>query len=80
MKYPDRGATKIVSLPLTTLVDEVDSSTTYVGEAQIGTATSVAEWRIKKISTSSTITTIAYAQGDSNFNSEWDERTNYSYS
>lgn len=79
MKYPDRNATKIVFLPITTKIDEADASTTYVGEAEIKTQTSTAEWRIKKISVSGNVTTISWADGDSNFNNIWDDRATLTY-
>lgn len=64
----------------TILIDAVDSSTTYLGKAAIGTATSVTSWQIKKISVSGAITTIAFAGGTDNYINEWDERAGYSYS
>jgi len=63
-----------------TLIDKVDSNTTYVGEAVIGTATSKAKWRIKKLTTSGTVTQILYADGNDNFDNIWDNRTSLDYS
>lgn len=63
-----------------TLIDEPDSTITYVGKAAMGSATSDTVWQIKRISVSGTVTTISYADGVSNYTKEWDERTNYSYS
>ena len=67
------------SSPLT-LIDEVDTNTTYVGETKPGNATSDALWRIKKISVSGTVTTIAYADGDLLYNNVWADRVSLSYS
>jgi len=64
----------------TTKIDEVDASTTYVGEATPGTATSEAKWRIKKISVSGTVTTIAWAGGSRGFDQVWDNRVSLNYS
>lgn len=64
----------------TTAVDSVDSDTTYIGYAQIGTATSVAEWQIMKVTRSGTITLLQWAEGTDAFTNEWDERLTYSYS
>ena len=51
----------------------------YVGEASIGTATSAASWRIKKVdSTSGTI--ITWADGNASFDNIWDNRTSLTYS
>ena len=63
-----------------TKVDEASSTVTYVGKADIGTATSADSWQIKKISTSSTVTTVAYAGGVDTFSQVWDNRTSLSYS
>lgn len=63
-----------------TLVDEYDSSTTYVGKALIGTSTSDAQWQIKKISVAGTVTTIGYAGGTDAFANIWDNRLSLSYS
>jgi hypothetical protein len=61
-------------------IDEADASTTYVGEASIGTATSASTWKIKKISVSSTITTIGWAGGVATYTKVWDDRASYVYS
>lgn len=66
--------------PLTSLIDEADSSTTYIGYATIGSATASAVWRIKKISTVSTVTTIAWAGGSQAFSNIWNNRAALSYS
>jgi len=64
----------------TTAVDTADADTTYFGKAQIGTATSEAEWQIKKITVSGTVTLIQWANGTDAFTAEWDERAGYSFS
>lgn len=70
----------IQEVPLKVLVDEVDANTTYVGEANHGTLSSANSWRIKKITVSGTVTTVAFADGDDDFNNVWDDRTSLSYS
>ncbi len=62
------------------LIDEVDANTTYIGKAKHGTNTSDAQWQIKKISVSGTVTSISFANGDDAFNQIWDNRTSLSYS
>jgi hypothetical protein len=62
-----------------TRVDEASSTITYVGEANPGTATSGAFWRIFKMDTSSGLTKL-YADGDLNFDNIWDNRASLSYS
>jgi hypothetical protein len=64
---------------LTTRIDEVDANTTYIGRAAIGSATSSAVWRIKKIVVSGTVTSILWADGDMNFDNIWDNRTTLTY-
>ena len=61
-------------------VDAVDSSTTYIGRANHGTATSSAAWQIQKITVSGTATTIAYANASDNYDQVWDDRASLSYS
>lgn len=68
------------SAPLALLMDEVSASVTYIGKAKIGTATSSAKWQIQKLSVSGTVTSITWADGDSNFNNVWDDRAGLSYS
>ncbi len=70
----------IQEVPLKIILDEPDASTTYVGEANHGTATTAAAWRIKKIVVSGTLTTISYAGGNDNFNKIWDDRASLAYS
>lgn len=66
LKYTQR-------VPLDVMVDEPVTGTTYVGEANHGTATSSALWRIKKIVVSGTVTSIRYA-GNGKFDQVWDNR------
>lgn len=61
-------------------VDEVDSSTKYVGFAAPGTATSEAKWQIQKISVSGTVKSGVYADRNTNFDNVWDNRTSLTYS
>lgn len=56
-------------------------TTTYVGEAIPGSATSNPVWRIKRIlNNGSGLTTVLYADGDTKFDNEWDNRASLSYS
>ena len=56
-------------------VSDVD----YVGEASIGTATSAASWRIKKVDSASGII-IQWADGNASFDNIWDNRASLTYS
>lgn len=52
---------------------------TYIGEANVGTATSAASWRIKRVDdTSDPDSTILYA-GTGAFDQVWDNRTSLTY-
>lgn len=52
---------------------------TYVGEAAPGSLPSAAVWRIKRIDETSGLV-ITWADGNSNFDNLWDNRTTLSYS
>lgn len=67
---------------LASQVDFQDSGNTiYRGEAQPGTATSAASWRIRKltINAEGDVSTL-WADGDSNMDNVWDNRYSLSYS
>lgn len=62
-----------------TLIDDTTTaSVTYLGKADIGSATSSAVWRISKIDESGSVTSITWSGAD--FNAIWDNRTSISYS
>lgn len=67
--------------PLTVLTDfDGGNQPIYIGEAIPGTATSVTKWRIQKRTyTSRKLTAIKWADGDGNFDKEWDERKTGTY-
>lgn len=65
---------------LKTLIDEVDASNTYVGYATVGASTGSSVWKIKKIVVSGTVTSVLYADGDSNYDNSWNSRASLSYS
>lgn len=60
-------------------LDEASATITYVGEANPGTASSAASWRIKRLDSTSGLL-ITWADGDSNFDKVWDDRASYTYS
>lgn len=65
---------------LSVIVDEASATVTYVGQAEAGTDTASAFWRIKRVTESGSITTIEHADGDTKFDNIWDNRAVLSYS
>jgi len=68
-------------VPLAKQVDFIDDEHIYIGEADPGTPTSSALWRIKYvvIATDSDVA-ITWAQGNATFDKVWDDRLIYTYS
>lgn len=60
-------------------VDAVSDSLMYIGEAAPGVATATAAWRIKKMTITGTVTAIAWADGNGNFDNIWDNRAALTY-
>lgn len=63
-------------------VDKASTTVTYLGWAEPGTATSAAEWRVKRITESSEGSgdyAMEFADGDSDFDNVWDDRASLSY-
>jgi hypothetical protein len=71
---------KTQSVPNKLAVDVVDTSVTYLGETKPGLGTDEAFWRIRKIFTSGTVTTISFAGGQDSFTQVWDDRASLDYS
>lgn len=66
---------------LTLQMDEAGLGITYVGDAAIGTITSEALWRIKRLDESGDPELIIkWADGDANFDNIWDNRASLTYS
>jgi len=64
---------------LKTIVEDLGTGTTYIGEAVPNTATSAAGWRVQKIVVSGGTTTITWAGGGSRFDQIWDNRASLTY-
>ena len=62
------------------IIDEVDSTTTYIGYAPVGTPTTVSQWKIKKLRTVGVIIYIEYAGGKETYANKWDDRAIITYS
>lgn len=74
------GVVPTIETQYTTLIDDVGAGVLYVGKAAPGTATGDALWRIIRITESGDDLTVEWADGDSLFNNEWDNRAALSYS
>lgn len=68
------------SSPYTTLLDQVDDFTAYVGKAAVGTTITQAGWQIKKIvTTAGGSMTVTFADNTAAFVKVWNDRAGYSY-
>jgi len=62
-------------------IDWIDDDHVYIGDANPGSATSAASWRIKyTVFQADGDAAITWADGDDNFDNIWDNRLTYSYS
>jgi hypothetical protein len=67
--------------PVALRFDNATDPIAYKGEANAGTATSAATWRISRITTAGDgSVTIEWADGNTNFDNIWNNRTSLSYS
>lgn len=68
------------SISYATRIDDTSTvTTTYIGKAPIGSATSSAVWQISKLNTSSGLIK-TWADGSSAFTKIWDNRVSITYS
>jgi hypothetical protein len=75
------GTITIAAADETIQLDEAAGSITYVGYAPVGTATSAAAWKIKRLDESgSPELIILFADGNSNYDNIWSNRAALSYS
>ena len=63
-----------------TLIDEVDLTTTYIGDTDIGATTSSSVWMIRRLTATGNNLAVEYANGSPSFDKVWDSRTSYPYS
>ena len=74
------GHAQVTSVvPLTAIYDDSNDPIAYLGHAEPGASTASAVWRVKRIDTSSGVTT-AWADGNANFDNVWNNRASLSYS
>ena len=60
-------------------IDQPTSSTTYIGKANIGSATTQAVWQIRKYDKNGTETTLYWADSNTYFDNIWDDRTSLDF-
>jgi len=70
----------VQDVPNALQLDEVDTSTTYIGEAAPGTATNSTGWRIMKIVENNNDLSITFPGGEDKFDQTWDNRASLTYS
>ena len=58
--------------------DQATATLAYLGEAQPGTATNVAQWRIQRLDFTAGVV-ITWANGDTQFDNIWDNRAGLTY-
>lgn len=71
---------QIQQIEYTKLIDEVNDSTMYIGEALPGTTASQSLWRIKRIQQTNEDIDITFANASNAFSFVWNNRLAYSYS
>jgi len=70
----------VIEATKATRLDEVSSSLTYIGEADIGALDSSSKWLIKRMQKTGTVTKIEWADGNSREDNIWDNRASLTYS
>lgn len=60
-------------------IDEPSKTVNYFGYASVGTSDAAASWKIKKLVTSGSVTTIQWADGDANYDNIWSNRASLTY-
>jgi len=81
--YPTiKTLTETLPLPM---IDEVSTTVTYYGYAELGTPVGAAKWKIIRVTKASATTpygviTTDYADGNVNYDNVWSGRTGLSYS
>lgn len=60
------------------ILDEASSTITYVGYADIGSLTSGAIWKIKRLDSTSGLV-VRFADGNANYDNVWDNRASLTY-
>lgn len=77
-KSSDSIATE--SYEQSTRIDEASATVSYFGFALVGSSESSSVWKIKRLTVSSNITKVEYADGNINYDNNWSNRASLSYS
>lgn len=75
LKYADQGEDRTKRIDDYSVTDK-----TYIGVAESGASTSDAVWKIKVIDETGSDVVTKWADGDSEYDNVWDNRTSLSYS
>ena len=70
----------LMDMSLTTRLDEVSATATYIGRAAPGSSETAPVWQLKLLETTNTVLAVKYPNGVNNFNSVWADRALYQYS
>jgi hypothetical protein len=62
------------------IIDQASASVRYVGYAPLGTPQTSANWMIKRVTTTGTVTITEYANGEMTFRTAWSARATAQYS
>ena len=68
-----------VPLNVTAKIDLTNNPVFYFGEAPIGASTSLAIWKISRLTISGNIVTTEWADSNCEFDNVWDDRTTLTY-
>lgn len=63
-----------------TRLDTVSTTLFYVGVAAVGQSESAAAWAIRKVTTTGTVLSVEWADGNDNYDNVWANRASLSYS
>lgn len=75
----NQGLKYVENIAIAFRVDEASETITYLGKAAPGSSTGDTVWQISKVDTTAG-TVITWADGNDNYDNEWDERANLTYS
>lgn len=69
-----------ISIPSATRLDQVDANTLYIGKADPGSVEGAGIWQIQRLTVFGSITSVLWADGDTEFDNIWANRAGLDYS